>query len=129
MSITVKWFNDEHKIVHWDIEGAWNWDDVYLSLDEANALLDTVDHTVHTIVDVRNSPLIPGGTITQLKNLVNKQHPQAGISVFVTTNTFARSVFMMFSKLTGKAGERFRLVATPEEALTLIAAVQDEWAR
>lgn len=124
MSIQVQWHDDTRTIVRWDIEGQWSWDDVYPALYEAYALLDTVDYIVHTIVDVRNSSLLPKGTITHLKNLAARQHPRAGITVFVTGNVFAISVFNVITRLSQQARAIFRLAATPEAALALIHDLQ-----
>jgi hypothetical protein len=54
MQIQVKWADDAHTIVHLTFERGWTWDNLKAAIHQADALIDSVPHTVHLMIDIRN---------------------------------------------------------------------------
>jgi len=116
MTIKVKWDNVEQTIIYYTFEGAWSFkefNDVYADVYQ---MLDTVDHTVHAIVDLRASNLFPRDTLTEMRRLTFEQHENGGITVIITERTMAHSMYNFLKAIYKRFSEVFHLVKTPEAA-------------
>ena len=121
MPITVQWDNEEKTIIYYTFDGAWTWDEFYAVYRDVYAMLDTVQHPVHAIVDLRSSRLLPRDTLTQMRRLTYEQHENGGMTVFITSNPLAHTFYTLLTNLYRRALEIFRLAATPEEAYQMLA--------
>lgn len=126
MPIRVYWEDADKTIVRYDFQGVWTWDDLYAVYYEAIAMENSVPHRVDIILDMRASQRIPGNALLHIKNISEKQPPNVGLSIFVTSNAFITSMYNMAIKVYGKIAYYFRLVKTPEEAHAMIAAARRE---
>lgn len=54
MQIDVKWATEARNIVHLTFERGWTWDDLKQAIQQADKLIDSVEHTVHLLIDIRN---------------------------------------------------------------------------
>jgi hypothetical protein len=126
MPITVRWDNDTKTIIYYIFDGAWTWDEFNTVYKDVYAMLDTVEHKVHAIVDLRTSRLLPRDTLTEMRRLTYEQHENGGITIFITTNALARTFYSILSNVYRRAREIFRLVNTPEEAYTVIAEYESQ---
>jgi hypothetical protein len=125
MPITVKWDNDEKTIIYYTFDGAWTWDEFNAVYQDVYAMLDTVQHQVHAIVDLRSSRLLPRDTLTQMRRLTYEQHENGGITVFITSNPLARTFYSILSNLYRRAREIFRLATTPQDAYDILAGCNE----
>jgi hypothetical protein len=121
MAIQVYWEDDSKTIVRYDFEGTWTWDDLYKVFYQALAMETSVSHRVDVILDMRQSGRIPHNALTHIKNISDKEPPNIGLSVFVTSNRFLISLYNVGIKFYNKIGYYFRLTSTIEEAHALIA--------
>jgi len=126
MPIQVYWEDADKTIVRYDFEGAWTWDELYAVYYKAIDMETSVPHRVDIILDMRYSHRIPGNALLHLKNLSEKQPPNVGLSIFVTTNTFLTSMYNMAIKVYGKIAYYFRLAPTLDAAHAMIAAARHE---
>lgn len=124
MPIQVYWEDTEKTIVRYDFQGAWNWDDLYEVYYQAIDMETSVPYRVDIVLDMRASHRIPGNALLHIKNISEKQPPNVGLSVFVTTNAFITSMYNMAIKVYGKIAFYFRLVKTPEEAHAIITSAR-----
>jgi hypothetical protein len=124
MSIRVYWENPQKTIVRYDFEGVWTWDELYAAYYEAIAMETSVTHRVDIILDLRYSGRIPGNVLLHIKNFSEKQPPNVGLSIFVTTNSFLTSLYNTAIKFYAKIAFYFRLTRTVDEAHDMIADVR-----
>jgi hypothetical protein len=122
MSVRVYWEDQSKTIVRYDFAGAWTWNELYAAYYEAIAMERSVAHRVDVILDLRASGPIPANALLHLKNFSEKQPPNIGLSFFVTSNNFIRSLYQVGTKFYGKIAHYFRVAATLEEASAAIAA-------
>jgi len=126
MLITVNWNNPEKTCIYYHFVGQWTWDEFDAVYSEVYAMLDTVSHPVHAIVDLRESHLLPYDTLTQMRRLTFQQHPNGGITIFITENPFARSLFNILTGVLSQAKEIFRIVNTVDKAYALLETLDTE---
>jgi hypothetical protein len=121
MPITVTWDDDAHTRIYYVFSGSWKWDEFDTIYVDVYKMLDTVNHKVHAIVDIRQSRLLPQDTLTQMRRLTYQQHSNGGITVFITDNRFAHTLYNILTGVLQKAKAIFRIAYSPEEAYELIA--------
>ena len=93
MPITVRWDDDAHTRIYYVFSGAWKWEEFDALYGEVYQMLDTVKHKVHAIVDIRESNLLPQDTLTQMRRLTFQQHENGGITIIITDNRFAHTLY------------------------------------
>src|SRR5215207_11715106 len=116
MGIAVVWDNDEKTIIRYTYTARWTWDELYTALAEQAALQASVAHEVATLIDARNTNIVPEGFVAQLKRVVERMPPRSGVRIIVSGNPFIKSLFLLASKLFPHMIGDMRFVATLEEA-------------
>ena len=120
MPIRVYWEDADQTIVRYDFEGRWTWDELYAAYYEAIAMEHSVAQRVDIILDMRTSGIIPANALLHMKNFSEKQPPNVGISIFVTSNAFVTSLYNTAIKFYAKIAFYFRLVKTLDQAHAMI---------
>jgi hypothetical protein len=121
MPIQVQWDNEDKTILRYQYEGAWTWDDLYTALAQGYEWIDTVDHTVDIIIDLRQSSIIPSSALTHARNLDKHRHPRIGLTIAVGANRFIQLLADTFKRLVPSVASQYTLLATLDEARALIA--------
>lgn len=119
MNIDVIWDNPEQTILRYVFKPRWNWNDLHTAMKEATLLMDEIDHRVDIIMDVSSASLIPSGAIAQAqKAFATPKHANAGITVVVSTSSFAQALVAVGRKLSGRAAQNWEMdfVTTLEQA-------------
>ena len=99
MGITVQWDNSEQTIIRFIYTGAWSFGDLFDAMHDARTLMDTVDHTVHGIIDMRESKLMPNGALSLGRNVTMRKHPNQGRSVIIGASGFVRTLYDVYRKV------------------------------
>lgn len=126
MPIQLYWEDTEKTIVRYDFQGAWAWDDLYAVYYQAIEMETSVPHRVDIILDMRSGSRIPANALLHIKNLSEKQPPNVGLSIFVTSNAFVTSMYNMAIKVHRKIAFYFRLVNTLDDAHAMIERARHE---
>lgn len=121
MSIKTEWGNDEKTILLFTYEPNWSWNDLNDAVTLAYDMMETIDHPVVHIADMRNASILPSGAMTQGRNLANRRHPRQTLLIVVGANSLVRTLGNTFSKIYSRVGGDSRNVyaATLEEAYAL----------
>jgi hypothetical protein len=64
MPITVDWYNSEKTVLLYTYRERWTWTDFDTAVIQGNSLMESVPYTVHVIVDMHDSSLIPTDVIS-----------------------------------------------------------------
>ncbi len=99
MPVTVEWDNEEKTVIRFDYDGAYTWEDVYNAMDKSNKMMETVEHSVAHIIDVRKAGSVPPNALSHARRIEAKTHPRRSYHVTVGANTFVRVMFNTFTKL------------------------------
>src|SRR5688500_12595515 len=98
MSVRAYWQDEGKTLVRYDFEGAWTWSELYAAYYEAIAMERSVEHRVDVILDMTTSGPIPANALLHLKNFSEKQPPNIGLSIIVTSSQFVRSLYQVGTK-------------------------------
>jgi len=99
MGIVVKWDNPEQTVIRFVYSGQWTFGDLFDAMGSAGELMDTVDHTVHGIIDMQDSKLMPNGVLSLGRNVTMRKHPHQGKSIVVGASGFARTLYDVYRKV------------------------------
>ncbi len=122
MNISVTWDNDKKTVIRYEYHGRWTLEDFNAAYLQAREMVSQCDHTVHFIVDVRDSTLIPSGALSRGRSVVNSPLPNEGRTVVVGANTLIRSIMDVFQKIHGRKIDqsKFILAGSIEEAYEIL---------
>ena len=124
MGIAVTWDNPQRTVICFDFRDHWDWDDLYAASDQATAMLDTVNHTVHFIMDLRQANKIPGDLMAHAERIAGGHHPRRGKMIVVGANRLLRTVGGGLRKLFPDATRNVVFARDLEEAYEIIADSQ-----
>ena len=124
MHIHVQWADDAHNIVHLTFERGWTWDDLKAAIHQADALIDSVEHTVHLIIDIRNGG-IPNNFLAAAGDIFAQGEARAneGKRVVIGAGMLIRAAYRSLQAVYGaKLADRpFLFAGNMDEAQRLIA--------
>jgi hypothetical protein len=123
MAIDLAWDEQDSRIIRVNVHGDWTWDMMETALEQATGMMDSVDHPVHYIIDIREGRLDLGSALKQAQQAATPEtHPNEGIKVVVGANFMIRTLYATYRKMVERMGKQqdFLFADTPEEALTLI---------
>ncbi|MBZ0290862.1 MAG: hypothetical protein K8I30_24765 [Anaerolineae bacterium] len=125
MNITVNWDNDSHTIVRYTFCAAWAWEDFFVALEQAKALIDTAPGSVGVIMhaDETRYMRLPASSLTHMRSILRNAHPKTRIIVIVLDNPYLSMMLNTLTRIAGTNGEKLKLVGTLEEARLIIDTV------
>ena len=110
MNIDIIWDNPDQTILRYVFKPRWTWADLHNAMKEASRQMETVNHKVDIIMDVTQASLIPSGAIAQAqKAFATPKHGNAGITVVVSSSSFAQTLVAVGRKLSGRAAQNWEM--------------------
>ena len=72
MGMSVKWLNDDKKIINLQIEGRWNWSELYDNVETISGMVKSVKNQVSIIVEFADkwSTILPHNVFTNASTLL-----------------------------------------------------------
>jgi hypothetical protein len=128
MNIEANWANSTQTIIHLTFQRGWTWDDLSQALDEADAMIGSVPHTVHLMIDIRDGGgRLPRDFITVAGELFAQGPPRAneGQRVVIGAGMMMRAAYRGLLNIYGAQlqDRPFLFASSPEEAQTLLQSV------
>jgi hypothetical protein len=125
MAIKVAWDSPEHRTVLYVFDADWTWDELIEAAQADDPLIESVDHTVHIILDGRQARKMPGNITGRMHEFSPLIHPRLGLIILVGADMWAEIILSLFYRkygqnLVGLKG--VRCVLTLDDARALLAA-------
>lgn len=101
MSISVTWDNEEKTIVRFIYKGKWTWDEFYNSIQQGNAMMQTVPYPVVSIVDMTATRYIPPNAFSHMKRVIEMSQKQnnSNISVFLKSEEMVKVMLKVLHQI------------------------------
>lgn len=123
MPVTIR-HEDENRLVIWEFQGNWTWEDYYRHRDEVNTFIEKADHEVNMIIDMTRSNLLPKNLMSHASSASRHAPDNIGKTVFVGANAVLRTFFNMFKQVSGivnpKQEMEYYMVPTLEKAYAIV---------
>ena len=127
--ISLAWANPEKTIllVTYEKDG-WTWQDLYESLKQQKAMIDTVDHKVHLIVDSRKTSMFPqgGSLLSGIRKITVERHTRQGHIVTVGAHGIVRVMSQIVERLMGEYRQDFHFAETMEDAYAFLGRLTEQ---
>jgi hypothetical protein len=122
MTVQASWDDEDQTIIRTEFSGAWTWDEAHAAVDEVNAMMASVEHIVHTIIDMRGSSRIPPLAFREVRAMLSKRSSSAGATVIVGANFMTASLWKTIAQTYGwLVNSSYTFADTVEEARAYIA--------
>lgn len=124
MPVHVEWDNPEHTVIREDFIDPWTWEDYLVAASQDDEFIDSVDHTVHLMLNLTQTKSIPPNPFGYLQSVGADLSPNLGLILIVGGSMWAETIVNLFYKLYGSRSEGLMgvySVDTREEAYELIA--------
>jgi hypothetical protein len=94
MPVKVEWDNEEKSVIRFTYTGNWTWDEFYIHVKEANEMMDSVDKTCVSIVDMSKGSRLPANASIHIRNIIRQSmsHNNSGITVFIKAETIVKMI-------------------------------------
>lgn len=125
MSVHVQWDSEEQTTIVWSFVGRWTWGEYDDALNAAAAMLDSVDHKVDYIFDVRHMSILPPDLVTRFKAKYLKKPEKARYYVAVGVDTYLQLVWNTFTDLPYAHHLKVAYADTFEEARAILASKRE----
>ncbi len=83
MPVHFEWTDATKTVLRYRVEGQWNWNDLHKHLARAAFQMDSVDHPVDLLLDLRGSSQLPAGAVAHLRSVGKKQHRNSSERVII----------------------------------------------
>jgi hypothetical protein len=123
VGIHIVWDNDERTIIRHVYEGKWTLEEYYALIDQNYNEIDSVNHRVDIINDLREMSGVPSNMTTAIRYAARRAHKNEGINVMVAPPTFVKILVEAINNAVGEHTEVLH-TKTLEEAYDIIARHQ-----
>ena len=124
MPVHVDWDNEDRTVIRYDLAGHWNWHEFEVAVEQSFAMTESVTHTVHVIIDMRQSLSIPDGAILYFKRLLQAAPANRGLYTVVSQDRAVDKMLAMFGRIHRQKTHRIQQAATLDEARGRLATPQ-----
>jgi hypothetical protein len=117
MAIAVAWYDIGQTILLYRFSPEWTWEEFFEIKQQADAMLDTIDHPAALIFDLTRSEILPTDALSNARRIIRSRHP-IGTPVFlVTQDKFLLHLYRVIRRVHGASVRDFYVMASREEAL------------
>jgi hypothetical protein len=128
MPVQVEWDTPEKQAIHYAFIERWTWDELNQAIERGEAMMAEAQRVVGLFLDFRESMALPPNPMAQTRKLLSRQHPYAGVRVFIGANELIRMLWNMFNRLYSlvirEQNTVFLFANSIEEARELLAEKQ-----
>ena len=115
MSITVTWDSPDKIAVRLDFPAEWTWQDLTEAFNEDDAYFDSVEYTVHMILNMKDIQMVPPNPMKHLRGIAQMITPQLGLVIMVGNSIWAQTVMEIFFKAYGQRASGLTGVESVED--------------
>lgn len=121
MAIEIVWDNDNQTIIRVTFPEQWTWDD-FLEVDTITAkMVDSVNHKVCFLADLRQTKRIPTGLKLDIANQVlDFRHENSDLLIIVGMNKMIRALLNITLMALSRIRTQIKIVETIDEAYECI---------
>lgn len=117
MPISIYWEDDTKRIIRWDFDGSWTWEDVYKASRDAVTLREKIAYPVVVFVDQRRAAnIVPSGAVHHLSNLIHMGRESRRLLVILSPFEFYHQLARILIGVYREIGRKIVMVRTMEEA-------------
>ena len=122
MSITAKWDNEDYTVIRIQLHDPWEGEEYSQATLHAWSLMETVNHTVHLIIDFSDASTFPKNMLLQAPATNSHIHLRQGLVIVVKITPYLQAVMRVAIRVFPRLGQNLFFTQTVQEAYDLIQA-------
>lgn len=126
MSIQIIWEDKQKSVMRQVFSGRWTVEEYRRSVEKTQKLLKGLPHTVHIIVDLRESEGTPSNILSAARFADAQMPDNLGMVMIVNADAFDRTIVSMAERIAPRLLHQHSYAHTIDEALARIAQTQSK---
>ena len=124
MPLKVEWLDTQKTVMGCTGQGTWTWTEYHEALDDIANQFKATQKRVDLVIMSAPGAIVPkGSSMPHYQRAMRIMPDNLGLLVLVTTNTFARTIVSIFTKVyPNKDNVKMVMVASLNDAKTRIAS-------
>lgn len=124
MPIEPVWDDANKTTIRYVYSGKWTWDELHLSVTEAQRMMAEVTHQVHVIIDLSTSRIIPSGSFSgHIRGASSRMPDNTGLVIIVGNSLMLRVIQKVMAVIPGRETKKGFILSTLDEAHNLIEEI------
>jgi hypothetical protein len=119
MGIRVQWDDATKRMIRFDFDEQWSWEDFFIAKKESYMMIDAESRKVAVIMVAPHTMSLPPNMLTHGLSALRSKHINTHFVAFVVTNSFLRAMITTMAKVSRLAQSSTSVVATLDEARAL----------
>jgi hypothetical protein len=95
MFVDVGWINVEETVIAFNLRGNWTTGQFYLAADKLSNLVQEKNYSVHLIIDLSYSTVVPSNLLTIFRMGFKKFPPEIEQAIIIVKSGFWQRLFLM----------------------------------
>lgn len=120
MSINAEWDNDDQTVVRIEVHDPWTIEEYTEANARSWSLLETVEHTVHLILDFTHAYSFPKDLLSGAKITNSQIHPRQGLVIAVKISPYLHAIMKAAIRAFPRLGHNLFFAQTVQDAYHLI---------
>lgn len=108
MAMHVSWHDDNKAIIRCNADGRWTWDELEAALHKTIKLMDSVEHKVDFLIDLRKGNFIlnPFSLLGQARSVATPEtHRNEGVKVVIGANGMVQTAYDAYRRVISTMGK------------------------
>lgn len=122
MPIEIQWDDDAKTIIRENYLGQWTWDNFFAMSTQAAEMMQTVDHRVDILANMKDGIMPMSGASMSNSRQVLLALPSNWGVIVVVTNSFVSVLASVFKQFDVQLGTKMHTTDSLEKAYQIIAA-------
>lgn len=125
MPVVAEWDNEERTVIRYTFSPHWSTHDLEDAIRVGGMLMGSVEHTVHTICDLRGPKRPPANILRLLEPLEDNLPDNRGINVIVGAGYWTMAYYEVGRQLVPRLAGRQRFAGSLNSARKIIQRQRD----
>jgi hypothetical protein len=126
MPVQVRWYDEDKRILYYEFQGVWTWDEYFDVLAEGRRMMRSVNHTVCILKDLTRATHVPGNFMIKAQTVIESRPDNTGRVVFISTQTFFLNLMDTMRRVVPGFSELYYYEDTEELALAHVQRWMNE---
>jgi hypothetical protein len=120
MTVQIAWEDDSKRVMRFDLDENWTWDEFFAAKNESYDLINSVPHKVGVIVNISSRTALKPNLLSNTRKALSDKHPNTFVVVIVVANSFTRTTIGLLYNSIRFSSMRVEIAASLDEAHLII---------
>ena len=126
MGVTVDWYDDSRRIIHWKFERDWTWDEYHTAAAWIRAQLKTTPENgpIDVIMDLTRNRIFPRDWGANIRKAQSEEDPTWDYTIIAVGSEVIKGLLKVARTFNRNLAPHYHAVSSIEDALRLILSMR-----